>query len=178
MIRRFLLLVALSVAGSPLSANALDRESQTVSPVASARDRIRTDTPSGLPVPRFVSLKTVKTNCRSGPSFSHPIRFVFVRRGLPVQIIAETTDYWRKVRDADGDECWIHRSKLSGTSMALVVRDGVALRAGPFSTAHPRAHLGLGLIARVHREQGGWLQVSAGGAKGWAIRDGFWGGTP
>ncbi|WP_428407128.1 SH3 domain-containing protein [Hyphococcus sp.] len=137
--------------------------------------KVRLDTPSGLPVPRLVSLKAEKTFCRSGPSFSHPVRLTFMRAGLPVMIVAETKDHWRKIRDVEGDECWTHKSKLSGDETALVLEDGLALRAKPDASAPARARLGRGVIARVDGAKDGWLKVSADGRKGWARASAFWG---
>lgn len=137
---------------------------------------VRLDTPSGLPVPRFVSLKADKTFCRAGPSFAHPVRITYMRRGLPVMVVAETTDHWRKIRDAEGDECWTHKTKLSGTETALVLEDGLKLRSRPDDAAPARARLGRGVIARVEETRGEWLRVSAEGVRGWAPRSGFWGG--
>ena len=140
---------------------------------------IRLDTPSGRPVPRLVSLKAQKTFCRSGPTFSHPVRLTFMREGLPVMIVAETRDHWRKIRDPEGDECWTHKSKLSGAETALVMVDGLALRARPEADAPARARLGRGVIARVEDMRGDWLKVSADGLKGWAKGSAFWGaGAP
>ena len=135
----------------------------------------RLDTPSGLPVPRFISLKTNKTNCRSGPSFNHPVRITYMRKGLPMMVVAETSDYWRKLRDSEGDECWVHRSKLSGTRTALVIVDGLALYTKPGTSAPLRARLGKGIIGRIDTVQGDWLRISTGGMKGWASLSGFWG---
>ena len=118
-------------------------------------EQVRMDTPSGLPVPRFVSLKSEKTFCRAGPSFAHPVRITFMRKGLPVMVVAETSDHWRKVRDLEGDECWTHRSKLSGVETALVLEDGLALHARPNVAAPTRARLGRGLIARIESQEGG-----------------------
>lgn len=136
---------------------------------------VRLDTPSGFPVPRFVSLKAEKTFCRIGPSFAHPVRITFMRKGLPVMVIAETNDHWRKIRDPEGDECWTHRSKLSGVETALVLEDGLQLRTRPTVSAPARARLGRGIIARIEGERSGWLRVSAEGVKGWAPQSGFWG---
>ncbi len=136
---------------------------------------LRLDTPSGLPVPRLVSLKSETTFCRAGPSFSHPVRLTFMRQGLPVMVVAETRDHWRKIRDAEGDECWTHKSKLSGAETALVLEDGLALRARPEVGAPARARLGRGVIARVDAAQDGWLRVTAEGRKGWARASAFWG---
>lgn len=140
---------------------------------------IRLDTPSGLPVPRMVSLKSEKTYCRSGPTFSHPVRLTFMRKGLPVLIVAETRDHWRKLRDPEGDECWTHKSKLSGELTALVLDDGLALHARPEAHAPARASLGRGVIVKVEQTRGSWLKVSADGIKGWARASAFWGaGAP
>ncbi|WDI32634.1 SH3 domain-containing protein [Hyphococcus flavus] len=138
-------------------------------------DQIRLDTPSGLPVPRMVSLKSGKTYCRTGPSFEHPIELTFMRKGLPVMVIAETTDYWRKIRDLEGDECWTHKSTLSGAETALVLRDGLVLHARPQANAPARARLGRGVIAYIEDARNGWLKVSADGVKGWASVEAFWG---
>lgn len=139
--------------------------------------KVRLDTPSGLPVPRFVSLKADKTFCRAGPSFAHPVRITFMRRGLPVMVVAETTDHWRKIRDAEGDECWTHKTKLSGVETALVLKDGLPLRTRPDQSAPTRARLGRGVVAHVERARNGWLRVSADGLRGWAPQSGFWGGA-
>lgn len=136
----------------------------------------RSNTPSGYPVPRFVSLKSEETFCRTGPSFAHDIRLTFQRRGLPVIVIAETQDHWRKIRDADGDECWVHKSKLSGRSTAVVIDEGLELRAVPRIEARPRARLGEGVIAQVEKSDNDWLKVKTSNMRGWARRSGFWGG--
>lgn len=136
---------------------------------------LRLDTPSGLPVPRFVSLKASKTFCRGGPTFAHPVRITYQRKGLPVMVIAETRDHWRKIRDSEGDECWIHRTKLSGASTVMVVNDGLAIRARPRRDAAQRAQLGVGVVAIVEKTSGRWIKISTGGIKGWTERSGLWG---
>lgn len=161
----FSLTLGLYLSGAALPVQAAD----------GAPPAVRLDTPSGLPVPRFVSLKSETTFCRAGPSFAHPVRLTFMRSGLPVMIVAETRDHWRKIRDAEGDECWTHKSKLSGAETVLVMEDGLALRAKPDAGSPPRARLGRGVIARVETARGGWLRVSADGMKGWARASAFWG---
>ena len=75
--------------------------------------------PSGLPIPRFVSLKAEKVNVRRGPSSDHPVAWVFQRKGLPVEIVAEFEN-WRRVRDSDGEEGWILQNMLSGKRTAVI----------------------------------------------------------
>ena len=69
-------------------------------------------TDSGLPVPRFVTLRADKVNVRAGPGARYPVEWVFERKGMPVEIVAEF-DTWRKVRDIQGTEGWVHQNLLS-----------------------------------------------------------------
>src|SRR5947209_4444367 len=49
---------------------------------------------SGLPVPRFVSLKSDKVNVRSGPAKEQDVAWVYSRAALPVEVTAEFEN-WR-----------------------------------------------------------------------------------
>lgn len=170
------LIFFLYLTGAVGSAQAQSEPDAPAATAPSAQDRsVRRDTPSGLPVPRLVSLKAKKTYCRAGPSFQHPVRLTFMRQRLPVLVIAETRDHWRKIRDLEGDECWTHRSKLSGAETALVTREGLTLHAHPEEAAPVKARLAQGVIAKVDRRRDGWLRISANGVKGWAPAAGFWG---
>lgn len=137
--------------------------------------RIRTDTPSGYPVPRFLSLKHEETNCRIGPSSAHPIRYVFRREGAPVLVIAESVDHWRKIRDAAGDECWAHRVTLRAQTHVQTTRE-TALGRKPGGDAAISARLGPGVLARIEARKDGWLKISAGGAEGWVAETAIFGG--
>ena len=75
--------------------------------------------PSGLPVPRFVSLKVDRVNVRGGPDKDHDVSWIYTRVGWPVEIIAEFEN-WRRIRDSDGSEGWVYHSLLSGKRMAAV----------------------------------------------------------
>ena len=80
-------------------------------------------------------------------------------------VVAETNDHWRKVRDLEGDECWTHKSKLSGAKMALVLEDGLPLYTRPSSTAPITAHLGRGVITRIEASRDDWLRISTKGSR-------------
>src|SRR5450759_14844 len=60
---------------------------------------------SGLPVPRFVSLKAGRVNVRVGPGEDYKIAWIFTRPGLPIEVIQEF-DNWRRIRDSDGTVGW------------------------------------------------------------------------
>jgi SH3-like domain-containing protein len=75
-----------------------------------------------LPVPRFVSLKTDNSFIRTGPSMNYPIKWIYIREGLPVEVIQEF-ETWRKIRDPNGDEGWANQILLSGVRTAIVKHD-------------------------------------------------------
>jgi SH3-like domain-containing protein len=75
--------------------------------------------PSGLPLPRFVSLRANRVNLRVGPGTNYAVEWMYLKSGLPMEIIQEY-DNWRRVRDADGAEGWINQSLLSGNRTAVV----------------------------------------------------------
>src|SRR5262249_49382220 len=69
----------------------------TCAAAARAAGELGTGTKSGLPLPRFVSLKPDRVNVRGGPTRDHEVTFVYTRAGLPVEITAES-DNWRRIR--------------------------------------------------------------------------------
>src|SRR3954453_23165239 len=85
--------------------------------------------PSGLPLPRFVSLKTDKINVHVGPGKTYDVTWIYTRTGLPVEITAEFEN-WRRIRDGEGAEGWVYHSLLSGrrTGMVLAKDELVPLR--------------------------------------------------
>ena len=87
---------------------------------AYAAGEIATGSVSGLPVPRFVSLKADRVNVRTGPNRDQEVRWVYTRAGMPVEVTAEFEN-WRRIRDWEGAEGWVYHSLLSGKRTAVVV---------------------------------------------------------
>ena len=79
-------------------------------------------TPSGLPVPRYVTLKFGKVNARSGPGDDHRLIWVYQAKGLPVQVVAETAE-WRKVCDPEGHTAWVHKRVTDGRRNVINLAD-------------------------------------------------------
>ena len=90
---------------------------------------------TGVRVPRFVSMNSAKVNVRAGPVTRYPIKWVFQRKSLPVQIVAES-DTWRKIRDFEGIEGWVHQRMLSGRRRAIVIGAIQQLRRAPEISFH------------------------------------------
>lgn len=140
-----------------------------------------TDAPRGavtnLPLPRYVSLKTDEGNVRRGPSLTHRIDWVFKRRGMPLQIVAEY-GHWRRVQDRDGAGGWVHYALLSGARTVLVERDMLSVHSRPDRQAPVTAAFELGVVARLGECKGDWCKITAGGYSGWAPSHALWGIDP
>lgn len=131
---------------------------------------------SGLPVPRFVSLRYDEAVGRSGPSGEHPRLWIYRRAGLPLEVVQETPD-WRKVRDPGGVEVWMHRRLLSGRR-AVWAREMADLRARPDDTSSLIARIEPGARLWLERCRPDWCRLEAEGRRGWAPAEVFWGVTP
>lgn len=149
---------------------------------AQGADGVRTG-PSGLPLPRFVSLKSNRINMRGGPGQDYQVVWVYEREGLPVEIVAEY-DNWRRVRDSEGDEGWVFHSLLSGRRTALVtpwVKDPeqtVPLRRSASMAGAPVAILAPSVQVDVKECDGSWCRVLVAGAAGWLEQERLWGVYP
>ncbi len=89
---------------------------------ASAQNLID-DGETGLALPRFASLRSNHINARSGPGARYPIEWVYMQKSAPVEIIAEF-ELWRKIKDWQGSESWVHKSMLTGKRFVKVITPG------------------------------------------------------
>jgi SH3-like domain-containing protein len=136
---------------------------------------------SGLPVPRFVSLKADRVNVRGGPDKDHDVAWVYTRSGLPVEITAEFEN-WRRIRDSDGSEGWVYHSMLSGKRTAVVQlkskTDLVELHAKDDPKSGVVAEMQSGVVATVKHCSGTWCRISGDGFDGWIDQSRLWGVYP
>lgn len=140
-------------------------------------NRAAGETPSGQPVPRFVSLKFGKINGRAGPDRAYPIRWVYQRKSLPVRVIAETEE-WRRIQDPEGSISWVHRSQIDGRRTGIVrpARDmRVGLHVRPESSARITAWASDGVIVDITDDRPGWREIRTGRFKGWVPAAEVWG---
>ena len=74
---------------------------------------------TGLKIPRFVSLKSDNSNLRVGPSENYPVKLKYIVANMPVEIIDEYKN-WRKIKDYEENEGWMHKSLIKGKRFAIV----------------------------------------------------------
>jgi len=132
---------------------------------------------SGLPLPRFVSLGSDKVNARTGPGARYPISWVYLRRGLPVEVVAEF-EFYRKIRDMAGDEGWVHKRLLSGLRTAVIVGAVRTLHREPNQTSTPVLLAEPGVQGRLLHCQGAWCELEIAGQRGYTRRDYLYGVYP
>ena len=132
---------------------------------------------TGLPLPRFVSLRANEVNLRTGPGVRYPIDWVYKRRNLPVEIIDEY-ETWRRIRDWEGTIGWVHQSMLKGTRNVLFTGEARDLRRQPELLAPPVAKVEPGVVGRLETCEDEWCKVAVAGVSGWLRRHEFFGVYP
>jgi SH3-like domain-containing protein len=139
------------------------------------------ETTSGLPIPRFVSIKTDRVNVRGGPDKDHDVAWIYTRVGWPVEITAEFEN-WRRIRDSDGTEGWVYHSLLSGKRTAVVQlkakTDLAQLHAKPDAQSPVTAELQSGVLGSVKSCSGLWCRLVGEGYDGFIEQNRLWGVYP
>ncbi len=132
---------------------------------------------TGFQIPRFVSLRSDKVYARTGPGKEYPIRYIYQRKNLPVEVTLEYLG-WRKIRDQQGAEGWVHNTLLSGKRNATIDIEqfNIKIRKNPNQTARATALVENNAIVRIEKcIKNNWCQVSSAGYKGWIQRKNLWG---
>ena len=136
---------------------------------------------TGLPVPRFVSLKSDRVNVRGGPQKEQEVRWVYTRASMPVEITAEYEN-WRRIRDWEGAEGWVYHSLLSGRRTAVVVPKSkdelVPLFENPDGESNVTAQLQSGVLASLKACTGTWCRITGKGFEGYIRQERLWGAYP
>lgn len=134
---------------------------------------------TGLPLPRFVSLKGNKAFMRNGPGQRYPVKWVYKRKSLPIKIINEY-EYWRQVEDYEGVKGWMHKSVLSGKRTAIITHDNTMLLDKPNDNADVIAKLMKNVIVKLDSCRPDWCEVDIKGSSkaGWIPSSLLWGVKP
>ena len=138
------------------------------------------DGESGLALPRMASLRSNLVNARSGPGARYPIEWVYMQKGAPVEVVAEY-EMWRKIKDWDGSETWVHKTMLAGARTVKVVAHG---ENNLYAKDDPKSKV----VAKVEDEVIGEIEkcpahndyclINFSGTKGWILRSHLFGVYP
>lgn len=132
---------------------------------------------TGLPMPRYVSMKASEGYARRGPSRTHRIDWVFKRRHMPL-LVTNEYNQWRQVQDREGAGGWMHYTLLSGNRSVIVEAERLTLRRRPDLGAPASAELTAGVVAWLEECVDGWCALEVEGAEGWAEAAALWGIAP
>ena len=95
-----------------------------------------------------------------------------------MEVIAEFQT-WRKVRDHQGTQGWVHQTMLSGNRTGIVLGRIRSLRAKPESASRALARMEpdviIDLLECPSGEATGWCLIRAAGIDGWLRRVELWG---
>ena len=114
---------------------------------------------SGLPIPRYVSLKSDHVNVRAGPPKDNDVAWVYTRSGLPVEITAEFEN-WRRVRDSEGSEGWVYHSMFAFQQKHSPLGRGVTLEELGGSALYLLSDLSGGVTGETHYVDSGYNIIS------------------
>ncbi|MFZ8923519.1 MAG: SH3 domain-containing protein [Candidatus Puniceispirillaceae bacterium] len=129
---------------------------------------------SGLPVPRYVTLKFDEANLRAGPGREYPVLWQYRQAGLPLMVDAEF-GIWRKVVDHDGTAGWMHGSVLSLRRMALVQTNMAKIYADPDEASDVIALAERLALMELQSCPKAWCRVASDDVRGWIKRQVVWG---
>ena len=130
---------------------------------------------TGLPLPRFVSLKSDEANMRTGPGKRYPVKWSYQRKGLPVKIINEY-QHWRQVEDHEGMQGWMHKSVLSGARTALIEQNDTMVLDKPNEKADGVAKVMKNVIVHIEGCRRDWCEIEVADKDGWLPISLLWGG--
>ena len=122
----------------------------------------------------FLSLKNNEVNLRQGPSFEYPIKFIYKKKYLPVEIL-DKSETWRKIKDFENNSGWIHASQLSKKKSAICQKNNSVLYKKPTIFSKPIAKLEIGRLVLIKKCKAKWCKITTGGFKGWIFKSSLWG---
>ena len=129
---------------------------------------------TGLPLPRFVSLKVNKVNLRRGPSLNYKIDWVYKRKHLPLMIVSEF-GHWRKVTDFEDFTGWIYKDLLSGSRYIIINKKETLLRNKASFNSLGKAILKREVIGKLINCEGLWCFIRVKNLRGYVLAEHIWG---
>jgi SH3-like domain-containing protein len=122
----------------------------------------------------FLSLKNNEVNLRQGPSFEYPIKFVYKKKFLPIEVLDKSAT-WIKIKDFENNSGWIHISQVSKKKSAINKKNNSIIYKKPTIFSKPIAKLEIGRLVLIKRCKVEWCKISSGGFRGWIYKNALWG---
>ncbi len=124
----------------------------------------------------FVMLKNNKVNVRFGPSFEYPIKYIYLKKYLPIKII-DRKENFRRIIDHKHNSGWIHTSQLSKSS-SVILKENQIIFSKPTKFSKPVATAEKGKLILIKKCKKNWCKMSDNDISGWILFNNFWGELP
>ena len=121
----------------------------------------------------FLMLKNSKVNVRYGPSFDYPIKFIYKKKFLPVEIIDKKENF-RRIIDHKKNSGWIHISQLQKVKSAITLND-INIFKKPSKFSKPVVKAKTGRLLLVKKCEKSWCKVYSEDTLGWIEINDIWG---
>ena len=122
----------------------------------------------------FLSLKNNEVYVRVGPSKEYPIKFIYKKKYLPLEVL-DKSETWRKIKDFENNSGWIHISQLSKKKSAINTNNNSLLYKKPTIFSKPIAKLEIGRLVLIKKCKMNWCKISSGKYVGWIFKNTLWG---
>ena len=122
----------------------------------------------------FLSLKNNEVYVRVGPSKEYPIKFIYKKKYLPLEVL-DKSETWRKIKDFENNSGWIHISQLSKKKSAINIKNNSVLYKKPTIFSKPIAKLETGRLMLIKKCKVKWCKITSGDYGGWILKNTLWG---
>ena len=122
----------------------------------------------------FLSLKNNEVYVRVGPSKEYPIKFIYKKKYLPLEVL-DKSETWRKIKDFENNSGWIHISQLSKKKSAINIKNNSILYKRPTIYSEPIAKLEIGRLVLIKKCKEKWCKITSGNYSGWISEIFLWG---
>jgi len=122
----------------------------------------------------FLTLKYNKVKVRQGPSFKHPVKFIYKKKYLPIKV-TDSKDNFRKIIDLKNNNGWIHVSQLTKKKSAINIHNLSIIFKKPNIYSQPMAKLEKGKVVIVKKCKEDWCKIITNDYKGWIFKNYLWG---
>ena len=128
--------------------------------------------------PYFVCIKAKEANLHVGPGNEYKVILKFNVRFIPVVVTAKY-DHWRRIKDPDGIEGWLHKNLLS-TKRFVISRDEISkIYKKSNSESEILVEVKKNVIMKLNAVRGDWCSIEfenrGNKYKGWIKKDSVFG---
>ena len=121
----------------------------------------------------YLALKNNKVNVRYGPGFDYPIKYIYIKKNLPLKIIDKKENF-RRIIDLKKNSGWIHISQLKKNKSFILLEDKI-LFSKPTKYSKPIIKIAKGRLLVVKKCKKIWCKVKTDNYLGWLKTDNIWG---